>query len=440
MEDNNLRVPSNKFTIKNTGEAPISYTLDSRGFVIGCTISKESGPFKNVYVVDDNGILDKYISLRQYTTSHNEVVESHTLLLEDKVIFKNFQISKDSLLLTDNQIDYQIGNISIDGLYTNQFRQDYFEAFKFVIKYYDVKKIEYIPYRSNSKWSKTNRYSSTDRKIEAYERFLNEQGKYTSPDDKSEIRTAIDSLSKCLEREKYLTDCKHQYQDLYSQIKNLTNIPDIKIDKNTESKIQSKDYYTIKYQAHILLNYPRKLFLEYDYSPSDFTFSGYNKNMSKSQTPASALSPCYQDKNLEDYETSLLKVKEYIDFLELRNHHKDSIIHANKLVCNIFENIDKLESLYVSVSYPGRLVGEAEVKITKSKIYDPFYQIMQNLLQQIKSATSFKQVYNYVEQINDLCEFLPIIYNSKTKDLEKELKGISLVTEQYTIFEKYMNK
>lgn len=436
-QENSLRQPINKFTIKYTGGTPITYILNSEGFAIGCTISKESGPFKNVYVIDNSGILDKYVSIRQYTTSHNDVVESYTLSSEDKAIFKNFQVNKDSLLLTDNRIDCQIGNISINGLYTNLFNQEYFEAFKFVIKYYDVKKIEYIPYKTNPKWSNINRYSSIEGKIQASEEFLNTQGKYTSTEDQFEIKTIIDSLSKCLEKEKYISDCKKQYEELYLQIEKLTNIPELKSDRVIELKIRGVDFYTIKDQAYNLFSYPKKLFFHYKYKPLNFTVFGYSENPPKSYTPVSSY---YQDNSFEDRETSLYKIKEYINFLELKNQHKDSIIQVNKLICNIYENLDKLEELYVSISYPGRLLGKAEVDITKPKIYNPFYEIMQDLSKQIKSADSFESFFNYAKQINDLCVFVTSIYNSKTKNLEKELKIAKSPPEQYEIFQNYMNR
>lgn len=61
--ESNIRQPIEKITIKYTGKSPVTYILNSSGFAIGCTISQESGPFKDIYVIDNKGILDKYVSL-----------------------------------------------------------------------------------------------------------------------------------------------------------------------------------------------------------------------------------------------------------------------------------------------------------------------------------------------------------------------------------------
>lgn len=147
---------------------------------------------------------------------------------DDKAIFKNFQISKDSLLLTDNRIEYQVGNIFIDGLYTNSFNNEYFEAFKFIIKYYDVKKIEYIPYKTNPKWPNWENYTSYEELIRNYTSFLKSEEHMTSKEDIEEIKELIKELEPELELEIKERDYMAKYQELFQEVRNIMNDPAIK--------------------------------------------------------------------------------------------------------------------------------------------------------------------------------------------------------------------
>lgn len=169
----------------------------------------------------------------------------------------------------------------------------------------------------------------------------------------------------------------------------------------------------------------KSLFFKYQYSPKNFTESGYIKN------------EYLKEGNVENAQTSYEKLSEYIQALESR---KDSLIQSNKLLVDITKNLDKLETMYIEVIGAGNAFKKPEIKIKKFELYNSFIETFKFLNENITSSSIPSQYYTSLKTTNDLCIYMLSISNSKTKDIEKELKVAESAPEKYDVFKKYMNK
>lgn len=433
--------PSEYITFKTKDNNLKTYKLDMNGFLIDgrFTINEPYNPSQSNYVTENslltklvvNGNIKSEIPSEEYRLMYNQARNEKDSSLLD---MKNLEIKKESI-----RVGYLFNGFNSYARFLN-LQPFYGEANKeykkkytnFFIHYNVIGEIKKIPYTQNPKWPDWENYTEYEQAIQDCTDFLNSEARVTSEKDIERIKNLIKELEQGFELEKkgeIENKRKEEYDRYYTSILELTDIPELNKNKENQNQLLRRAHYSITQEQkrkifEFYVQHSKKLFFQYNRHTYDsLTENGYNDG-----------------NNVMSLEVSLNNAKEYLDFIKLRIQDKDSLVYINSLIYSALRDLDNVEDLYVSVTGTMNVYTTPKTTINKPKIWYPYLDVIQYLYRMSFATDSFNELYYCVQSINDLCEFMPSIYNTKTKELEKELSSASSIVDQHEIFKRYMNK
>lgn len=135
---------------------------------------------------------------------------------------------------------------------------------------------------------------------------------------------------------------------------------------------------------------------------------------------------------------------EYIEFL--KNKQSDKVL-VNQLYClpsEIYKNMYSVEETYVSnindIGTDGDWTRHNPKKIRNNKLYEPYFKTIQYMVRNINHNGTFEEIYNSLNDINNLCLFMLDKKTIKASNIEKELEKTDKVENCVEIFKKYIRQ
>lgn len=232
---------------------------------------------------------------------------------------------------------------------------------------------------------------------------------------------------------------KKRYDTLYNQLNELMKLkwPDCPKQENQGEKTNKEiDNMLNSFVATVWHIYPISRYFEGKYKLSDFSTYGYNPNYKHDKYNYVPFNPIVSNK--ESFE----KLNEHVDFIKTRLKNRDSINHLICLSTEIKINVYRVERAYIK--NPAEMGTEGwtfhRKKVSKQDLYNPYYETLKYLINNVKGNSSFVDLYNYVNSVNNLCLFMIDNSKMKTKEIEKELKATDKVEDWIRVFSKYTQR
>ena len=411
--------------------------LNQDGFVTGSFIEENSGTTTEMNF-NSKGIITKYVERASASGNVLNFIDFDAELL---------QVADDYLANRKSLADLKELSIKLDtvrGIVENaglMFYDDYFylpgiDGDKTITRkgnerihgrYLKFERIKIIPYEEHSKFPrKYSGYSDTKSKIRSYNDFLTNYGSEVSKRDYATIQQLIKEAENELNSSANQQDAQTHYSELYDKLNEKLNV------KPKASKIDGIEPFSVtthvfsrntKSTLRKYSNNATNLFFSYKFSKNDFTQQGFKGREN-------------------DYVASLKLLQEYSSFLNKKQSVIDSLSTLVAWINEITFNENEIECKYIinqSIS-SFNLYSDASPRQTqKPKLYIPYLNVFENILRETGSLNSFNDYYKNIKSLNDLCWFMNNALNSKTSDIEKELKTAVDYKTQLAIFEKAIN-
>lgn len=425
--------PSEYITFKNKENDLKTYKLDGDGFLIDGRFTIADTRSKSDYIIDNNLLTKLAI---------NGTIKSDNLSEDYRLMYNQARNEKDSSALDLRNLEIKkesiwVGNsffgftsyakfLDLQPFY-GEIDKDYKKKYtNFFIYYNVIGEIKKIPYRQNPKWPDWENYTEYEPAIQDCTDFLKSEARVTSEKDIEEIKELIKSLEISFEFERSEEEYRPKYIALYPRLKEIEQ--KIKLETLPPYKIS---LFGVEYShTQVLYQKAQKLKFPKEYDIHDFSPDGFIKK-----------------ENVSSKESYQL-LQEYISFWKTNIPTAiDSLNNTNKVIHEISESTAAIDNNYleeqlINKDLPSHDMNYGKTKFVvrkKKDLYNSYAEVFKYIFQDTMSSENFHSLYTNTKFLRDFCRFMELCYNSKTKDLEKELKATESVSQKYEVFKKYMN-
>jgi len=411
--------------------------LNKDGFVTGPFI-EESGGTSTEMNFNSKGVMTKYVE---------RVSGSGTVLNSIDFDAELLQLADDYLSNRKSIADLKELSIKLDTIkgiaedaglmfYTDYFYLPGIDGDKTITqkgnerihgRYLKFERIKIVPYEEHSKWPrKYSGYSDTKSKIASYTDFLTYHGSEVSKQDNATIQQLIKEAENELKSVAIQRDAQSQYDELYEKLKEkITITPKAsKTDGLEPFSVATHDFS--HYTKSVLGKYSnnaKNMFFSYKFSKSDFTYQGFKGKEN-------------------DYIASLKLLQEYSAFLNKKRLNIDSLSTLITWINETTFNVNEIECKYIinqDLSSFNTYSNDSPRQTQKPKLYNPYLNVFTNLLRETDSSSTFNDYYKNIKMLNDICWYMNNALDTKTSDIEKELKTTVDYKVQLAVFEKAFN-
>lgn len=428
--------PSEYITFKTKDNDLKTYKLDGNGFLIDgrFTINEPYNLSQSDYVIENslltklvvNGNIKSEIPSEEYRLMYNQVRNEKD---SSSLDMRNREIKKESIWVGNlfNGFNSYARFLNLQPFY-GETDKDYKKKYtNFFIHYNVIGEIKKIPYRQNPKWPDWENYTEYEPAIQDCTDFLKSEARVTSEKDIEEIKELIKSLEISFEFERSEEEYRPKYIALYPRLKEIEQ--KIKLETLPPYKIS---LFGVEYShTQVLYQKAQKLKFPKEYDIHDFSPDGFIKK-----------------ENVSSKESYQL-LQEYISFWETNTPTAiDSLNNTNKVIHEISESTAAIDNNYleeklINNDLPSHDMNYGKTKFVvrkKKDLYNSYVEVFKYIFQDTMSSENFHSLYTNTKFLRDFCRFMELCYNSKTKDLEKELKATESVPDKCDILKRYMNK
>lgn len=440
--------PSEYITFKNKENDLKTYKLDGDGFLIDGRFTIADTRSKSDYIIDNNlltklvvnGNIKSEIPSEDYRLMYNQARNEKNSSALD---LRNLEIKKESIWVGYSFFGFTSYAKFVDlQPFYGEIDKDYKKKYtNFFIHYNVIDEIKKIPYTQNPKWPDLENYTEYEQAIQDCTDFLNSEARVTSEKDIEKIKELIRLLEFERSEEEYTTkytalyprlkeiESKNQletiYNDLYHKKSTYQDKPDIKLSYRISLFGVEYSHTLALYEKAQRFKFPEEYDIQ-NFSPDGFVKTG-NVSLKK----------------------SYYLLQEYISFWETTIPSAiDSLNQFNKIIQEIHKStavIDNnyLEEKLINNDLPSHDMNYGKTKFVvrkKKDLYNSYAEVFKYLFQNTMNSENFYTLYTKTNLLHDLCNFMVLCYNTKTKDLEKELKATESVPDKCDILKRYMNK
>jgi len=410
--------------------------LTQEGFITGDYSEYFGGAEKTEMSFNDKGVMTK--NLRRWIStgadSDKKDFDSDLLSTADKYL--NGELNLSDLSESNIKLDTVTGILSeVQSLFDLEyFRLSSIGGDQTITsntdkriygRYFWFQRISIIPYAQHPRWPNYfNGYTNTQSKIKSYQDFLTIYGKEISKADCAEIQNLIKASENELNNSRNQENAKKEYYSLYKQLGAKLLVPSKASITDAINPYSDATHVFSRNTKSTLSKYStnaKKMFFTNKYEKDDFSQEGYKGKDN-------------------DYVSSLNNLKEYTSFLDNRQNVIDSLSTLISLFKDISFYVNEIECKYItnqSLSTFNAYSSDTPRQTIKQKFYNAYLNVFENILKETGSVKSYTDYYNYALRISSLCRYVNYAYDSKTSNIEKELKGAADYKTQLAIFEKY---
>lgn len=356
---------------------------------------------------------------------------------------RNLEIKKESIWVGNlfNGFNSYARFLNLQPFYGETDKEYKKKYTNFFIHYNVIGEIKKIPYTQNPKWPDLDNYTEYEQAIQDCTDFLNSEARVTSEKDIEKIKELIGLLEFGRSEEEY----EKKYTALYPRLKEFES-------KNKLETIYNDLYHkksTYQDKPDIKLSYRISLFgVEYSH-----TLALYEKAQRFKFPEEYDIQNFSPDGFVKTGNVSLKKsydlLQEYISFWETTIPSAvDSLNQFNKIIQEIHKSTAVIDNNYVEEQLINKDLPSHDMNYGKTKfvvrkkkdLYNSYAEVFKYLFQNTMNSENFYTLYTKTNLLHDLCNFMVLCYNSKTKDIEKELKAAESAPKKYDVFKQYMNK
>lgn len=396
----------------------------TNGLLIESIYKSETNQLTSKKYNDEISLYDKYISLTKN--------EQNDFLFKHRIKIDTIKNANKSNIKIFNKNVFRINSSSEDDILISKI--DYG-------KYVRILKLKQVPLENLLNKYRINLDFITSEELQT---FFDEYKSSLSDDDISKFESLINKSNIKSKKAKEEKEFSKSYKELYTQLVQRTYI-----DKQSCSKLEAYNIKKIRDIDDIMrslskglsnIDCVQKYFSSNKYKISDFSEDGYNPDYDKHVINTDMLNN--NSKPIITKTESFERLTEYMKYIQDKQQGKELVLDLLCLPEEIRINAYKVDKLYVKnmddLNYDGSWYNPFPKKVKKSKLYNPYFESIQHMTDNIRWNGTFDDIYTSMFNINKLCLFMLNIEQNKTGEIEKELNSTKSVENRIEIFKKYI--